>query len=100
MFNYEKTQRDLRRQIDSARSESGLSWKDVSDRLKSFGLDISAGHLSTKHSRMTWRATEVIMVLRVLGGDAPGTIKPKQPIMPNNQAVQNKHKSVERSYLF
>lgn len=57
----------LRRMLNTARAAKGLSWEDVASMLRGRGWDISAGNLMTRHSRMAFRADEIVLLLDVLG---------------------------------
>lgn len=65
----------LRRQVSTARAARGMSWDDVAAALAQRGWDITPGNLMTRHSRMSFRADELIVLLDVLGV-AELTIRP------------------------
>lgn len=56
----------LRRLLNTARASKGMSWDDVAAALEARGWKISAGNLMTRHSRMAFRADELIVLLDVL----------------------------------
>lgn len=69
----------LRGFINELRGECGLSWADVSERLSRHGLTISPANLMTKHSRGSFRATEFVHLMVVLGVrrlDLPPALQP------------------------
>lgn len=59
----------LKRKINVARAASGLSWTDIEDRLVAAGVGVTANTLRQKHSRCSFSAVELIVVLQVLGVD-------------------------------
>jgi hypothetical protein len=57
----------LRRTVASARAARGWNWEQVSVELGQRGWTITAGNLMTRHSRMAFRADEIVLLLDVLG---------------------------------
>lgn len=57
----------LRRRINVARAESGMSWKDVADQLSTSGEQVTANGLMSKQSRGSFTAVELVAVLRAMG---------------------------------
>ena len=57
----------LRRLVASARAARGMSWEQVAKAVGERGWEISAGNLMTRHSRMAFRADEMMLLLDVLG---------------------------------
>lgn len=57
----------LRRLVASARASRGMSWEQVAKALAERGWEISPGNLMTRHSRMAFRADEMLLLLDVLG---------------------------------
>lgn len=56
----------LRRLINSARAAKGWTWEDVAQAVQAKGWDITAGNLMTRHSRMSFRADEWLVLLAAL----------------------------------
>lgn len=64
---WEAIDRSLRRLIATARASKGMSWEEVAKAVSAQGWEISAGNLMTRHSRMAFRADELMVLLWVLG---------------------------------
>ena len=60
-------QQHLRLALSSARAAKGWKWTDVASELEKRGWSVSAGNLMTRHSRMSFRADELLMLMDVLG---------------------------------
>jgi hypothetical protein len=68
MNTSEKIARDCaRRAVAASRAEQGWSWNDLSEVLRSLGMDQTPNNLSTKHSRGAYRVAEFLIILRALG---------------------------------
>jgi hypothetical protein len=65
-------QQHLRLALASARAAKGWKWTDVARELGKRGWRVSAGNLMTRHSRMSFRADELLMLMDVLGMAAIG----------------------------
>lgn len=57
----------LRRTLSAARAARGWSWDDVAREVAKRGWTITPGNLMTRHSRMSFRADELILLLDVMG---------------------------------
>ncbi len=60
----------LRRALAVAKARKGWKWDDVAEALELRGWTITPGNLMTRHSRMAFRADELILLLDVLGVDS------------------------------
>lgn len=57
----------LRRRVASARAAKGWTWEQLSKELALRGWVITASNLMTRHSRMAFRADELVLILTTLG---------------------------------
>jgi hypothetical protein len=57
----------LKRRINVARAERGLSWAQIAEQLSTRQKPVTAGSLMSKHSRGSFTALELVALLRVLG---------------------------------
>jgi len=57
----------LKRKIGAAKAAKGYSWKDIAFMMTRCGMPINASNLMTKMSRSTIRATELVLIMRLLG---------------------------------
>ena len=66
-------QASLHAHIQLAKRHSGLKWSDVSRELARIGFKLSEQSLTSKHSRDSWSALEIVALFSVLahrGDDA------------------------------
>ena len=66
----------LKRRINAAKAERGMSWAQIAEKVSSRGRKVSAGSLMTKQSRASFSALELIAILQVL--DVPALDLPAQ----------------------
>lgn len=57
----------LRRRINVARAESGMTWKDVAEQLSGADQKVTASGLMSKQSRGSFTAVELVAVLIAVG---------------------------------
>jgi hypothetical protein len=57
----------LRRRINTARAESGMSWSQIAEVLSTPEAVVSPSSLMSKHSRSSFTAVELVAILRVMG---------------------------------
>ena len=57
----------LRRRINTARAESGMSWGQIAEVLSTPEMVVSPNSLMSKHSRASFTAVELVAILRVMG---------------------------------
>lgn len=59
-------QASLHAHIQLAKRYSGLKWSDVSRELMRIGFNLSEQSLTSKHSRDSWSALEIVALFSVL----------------------------------
>lgn len=59
----------MQRKIAAAKAARGLTWGQIAAALNQCGLRVTATNLMSKQSRCSFRAKELIILLRVLGID-------------------------------
>lgn len=52
--------------LNHARTKKGWSWSTLSKALHGKGWKITPGNLATRHSRMAFRADELLVLMQVL----------------------------------
>jgi hypothetical protein len=57
----------LKRKVAAAKAARGYSWQDIARIMNRCGMPISANHLAAKMSRGSFKATELVLLLRALG---------------------------------
>lgn len=57
----------LNRKIRAAKAAKGYSWNDIALMMTRCGMPINASNLMAKMSRSTIRATELVLIMRLLG---------------------------------
>jgi hypothetical protein len=56
----------LKRRINAAKAERGMSWAQIAEKVSSQGRKVSAGSLMSKQSRASFSALELIAILQAL----------------------------------
>lgn len=56
----------LERKIAAAKAAKGVTWQHISDAMKACGFELSSTNLMTKQHRNSFRADELIVLLRLL----------------------------------
>lgn len=56
----------IRCTLSSARAAKGYSWEDVSRKVAEMGWKISPGNLMTRYSRCSFRADELLLLMKAL----------------------------------
>jgi len=57
----------LKRKLAVAKAARGYSWQDIAAIMTRCGVPISANHLMAKMSRGSFKATEFLLLMRLLG---------------------------------
>ena len=57
----------LKRKIGAAKAAKGYTWKDIASMMTRCGMPINASNLMAKMSRGAIRATELVLIMRLLG---------------------------------
>jgi hypothetical protein len=60
-------QEALRRKLASAKAAQGYTWKDIAQIMTSCGVPVRANNLMAKMSRGGLKATEMVLIMRLLG---------------------------------
>lgn len=56
----------LKRRINAAKAERGMSWAQIAEKVSSRGRKVTAGSLMSKQSRASFSALELIAILQAL----------------------------------
>ena len=56
----------LKRRINAAKAERGMSWAQIAEKVSGRDRKVSAGSLMSKHSRASFTALELIEILQAL----------------------------------
>ncbi len=57
----------VRRKLAAAKAEKGLSWPALAQQMSAHGMPTTAQRLMAKNSRGAFKATELILLMRILG---------------------------------
>ena len=56
----------IKRRINVAKADKGMSWAEIAAKLSSRGRRVTASSLMSKHSRASFSGVELVTLLRVL----------------------------------
>jgi hypothetical protein len=56
----------LKRKINAAKAEKGMSWGQIAEAWSDDGHAVSASSLMSKHSRSSFTAVELVLLLQIL----------------------------------
>jgi len=57
----------VKRRLAAAKAAKGYTWDDIAKAMTDCGMPMSSGNLMTKNSRGMLKATEWVLIMRVLG---------------------------------
>jgi hypothetical protein len=62
-----RTRQDwLKRKINAAKAEKGMNWSQIADAWSDDARPVSASSLMSKHSRASFTAVELVLLLQIL----------------------------------